>query len=350
VAQVSGVETGYENASIVAEVVRGAMVESVHHGSVAGLGSDGGPALAVGAPERPVFGRSCLKPVQALAMLRAGLDLDGALLAVVAGSHTGGDVQVAAVREVLRHAGLSEQDLKCPPDLPADPDDAAAQRRSGAGPRPVFMNCSGKHAGMLATCVAAGWPTGSYLDPEHPLQQAVRATLVELAGEPVAAVAVDGCGAPLFGVSLTGLARAVRAVVVAPSGSPARRIADAMRAHPEIVGGAGKTDTRLMRAVPGLVAKDGAEGVAVAVAADGRACAVKIADGAHRAAGPVLLAALGALGVVPAAARGAVPSPAGGTVGRADLAALADLAAPPVLGGGRRVGEVRARPIPVAPT
>jgi L-asparaginase II len=324
------------------------MVESVHHGSVAGLGFDGGLALAVGAPERPLFGRSCLKPVQALAMLRAGLDVDGALLAVVAGSHTGGDVQVAAVREVLRHAGLTEQDLQCPPDRPVDPDAAAAHHRHGAEPRPVFMNCSGKHAGMLATCVAAGWPTGTYLDPEHPLHHAVRATLVELAGEPVAAVAVDGCGAPLFAVSLTGLARAVRAVVVAPPGSSGRRIADAMRANPEIVGGDDETDTELMRAVPGLVAKDGAEGVTVAVAADGRACAVKIADGAHRAAGPVLLAALGALGVVPADVRAAAAA-AGGMIAEVDLSALAGLAAPPVLGGGRRVGEVRARPIPVVP-
>jgi L-asparaginase II len=341
---------------IVAEVVRGGVVESMHHGSVAGLGHDGNLALAVGHPGLPFFGRSSLKPVQALALLRAGLDVDGAELAIVAGSHSGDTMHVAAVAAILERAGLTEDALQCPPDLPLDPALASTYQCCGTGPRPVLMNCSGKHAGMLATCVAAGWPTDTYLHPDHPVQRAIRATLAELTGEPVTVVTVDGCGAPLFAVSLAGLARAIRAIVVAPPGSRRRKVADAMRANPEFVGGHGRADTRLMRAVPGLVAKAGAEGVLVAATPGGCACAVKIADGSARAAMPVLLAALGTLGVVRAYPPsldhasldhggltehiGSAGSAPGG--GDPDLAILADLATPPVFGGGRRVGEVRA--------
>jgi L-asparaginase II len=186
------------------------------------------------------------------------------------------------------------------------------------------MNCSGKHAAMLAVCVARGWPTGTYLDPEHPLQRLLREGIEQRAGEAVAAVAVDGCGAPLFGLSLTGLARALGSLVVASPGDPGRDVADAMRTYPEYVGGAGRDVTALMRGVPGLLVKDGAEGVYVAVLDDGRSVALKIEDGSARACVPVLIAALRALGV--------------------EAEVFDGLAEPLVLGGGVTVGVVRALP------
>jgi L-asparaginase II len=174
---------------------------------------------------------------------------------------------------------------------------------------------------MLATCVAAGWPLDEYLDPEHPLQVEIRRAVTELAAEPVAAVGVDGCGAPLFALTLRGVARALRSVVLASTGTPEHRVATAMRAHPGVVGGPGRVVTRLMQGVPGLLAKDGAEGAFVAALPDGRAVAVKVSDGASRAAGPVLVAGLRRVGVIDEV--------------------LADLATGLVYGGGKVVGEVR---------
>ena len=184
------------------------------------------------------------------------------------------------------------------------------------------MNCSGKHAAMLATCVVRGWPLPGYLAQDAPLQVALAAAVAELAGEPVAHVAVDGCGAPQHALTLTGLARAYGRLVRAPEGSPERRTADAMRAHPDVVGGTGRDVTLLMAGLPGLLAKDGAEGVYAAALPDGSAVALKVADGAGRPRVPVLVAALRALG--------------------ADAPVLDELATLPVLGGGRVVGEVRA--------
>ena len=187
----------------------------------------------------------------------------------------------------------------------------------------IRMNCSGKHAAMLATCLLNGWPTGEYLDPEHPLQQAIRRTVSELADEQIPAIGVDGCGAPLFALTLTGLARAFRALVLAAPGTPGRRVADAMRAHPEWTSGTRRDERRLMDAVPGLLVKGGAEGVDAFALADGngvRAGAVKIEDGAHRARTPVTVAALRLLGAV-------VPD---------------ELATVPVIGGEAVVGVIRA--------
>ena len=184
------------------------------------------------------------------------------------------------------------------------------------------MNCSGKHAGMLAACVVNHWPTETYLDPAHPLQRALRDTVEDLAGEKVAAVGVDGCGAPLFGLSLAGLARSFRELVLADAATPEAHVAAAMRAHPEYVGGAGRDVSLLMAGVPGLLAKDGAEAVYAAALADGRAVALKVDDGGARARTPVMVAALRRLGV--------------------SAAVLDELETAPVLGGGRVVGEVRA--------
>ncbi len=307
---------------LLAEVVRSGIVESRHRGSVVALAADGSRVLALGDVDAPVFPRSSLKPLQALAMLRAGWEPQSAeQLALVTASHDGTTRHVAAVDALLASAGLDRSALQCPPDLPLDPASASDLLRGGGGPEPVRMNCSGKHAGMLATCVTNGWPTAGYLAPSSPVQRGIYATVEDLAGEAVAAAAVDGCGAPLLAVSLVGLAVALQRLVSAAVGSPERRVADTMRAHPDVVGGDARDVTRLMRAVPGLLAKDGADGVYVAVTAQGAAVAVKIEDGAARARLPVLAAALQRVGV--------------------SGEQLRDVATVPVLGGGAVVGEVR---------
>ncbi len=305
-----------------AEVVRSGFVESVHRGSVVVLDASGTVVAAAGTPDAPVFPRSANKPLQAAAMLRAGAVLAPPELALAAGSHSGEPFHVAVVRAMLAADGLGEDALGCPPALPLDPAPAQAVLAAGGGPARVLMNCSGKHAAMLRTCLAGGWPTAGYLDPGHPLQKHLRATLEELAGEPVAAVGMDGCGAPVFALSLTGVARAFTVLVAATPGSAERRVADAMRQHPELAGGTGRDVTALMAGVPGLVAKDGAEGVYAAALPGVGAVALKIEDGAGRGRVPVLVAALRLLGV--------------------DAPVLDELARPPLRSGDQPVGEVRA--------
>jgi L-asparaginase II len=315
---------------VLAEVVRSGWTESVHRGTAAILAADGSVLASVGPATTVMYPRSSNKPVQAAAMLRCGLDLGGELLALAAASHSGEDFHVAGVRKILASAGLTEDDLQCPADRPLDDAEYRTMLTAGEPADRVHMNCSGKHAAMLATCVAAGWPTASYTDPAHPLQHRVRALLSELSEEPVTLVGVDGCGAPLFGVSVTGLARAFRALVLGPPDSPERTVADAMRAHPEWTSGTARPERALMTAVPGLLVKSGAEGVEGFALADGRAGAFKIEDGAARGRVPVTVALLRRLGV------DAEPG--------VDRAALDALATSPVTGGGRVVGEIRAAP------
>jgi L-asparaginase II len=266
-----------------------------------------------------MFPRSSNKPLQTVGMLRAGLvPADSADLALISGSHYGEPFHIRRVRDILNAAGLEPGALRCPASLPLSERERDAFLRAGGEPEPILMNCSGKHAGMLATCVANGWPLDTYLDPKHPLQVAIGATVADLAGEPIAATGVDGCGAPVFAFSLMALARSFQRLVESAPGTPERRVADEMRAHPGLVAGTGADDTVLMDGVPGLIAKGGAEGVtAVAIPGVG-AVALKIEDGAMRARMPVLLSALKRLGV---------PAP--------NLIEL-------VLGGGEPVGEVRA--------
>lgn len=308
-----------------ARVHRGDLVESVHLGHVVVLAPDGTVRHALGDPGVVIWPRSSLKPVQAVAMLQHGLDVHGPDLALVCASHSGEAGHLDVVRGLLTGAGLTEADLPNTPDWPVDPDAAWHRRAEGHGPAPLTQNCSGKHAGMLATCRAAGWTTGDHLDPAHPLQRAVVATTVELTGAPVDHVTVDGCGAPLLSTTLVGLARAfgtVAAAAAADDGSAPARVGRAMAAHPWHVGGTGRDVTAVMSAVPGLVAKDGADGVYAAGLPDGGAVALKVLDGASRPRAAVLAAALGLAGVDPAAVAG---------VGRT-----------PVLGHGRPVGAVRA--------
>ncbi|WP_018657503.1 asparaginase [Actinomadura flavalba] len=312
---------------VLVEVERSGFVESWHRGSAVGLAPGGEVAVAAGEPDQPVFPRSANKPIQAVAMLRSGLDLDGEALALAAGSHSGEDFHVEAVERVLAAAGLTSAALRCPAAWPLDAEAERNAVRAGWQRSPLRMNCSGKHAGMLAACVAAGWPTETYLDADHPLQLAVEAAVAELTGEKPAAVGVDGCGAPLFAVSVTGVARAFRRLVVADPGTPERRVADAMRAAPQYTAGTRREETRLMEAIPGLLVKCGAEGVDAFAYADGRAGAVKIDDGAMRARTPVTVALLRALGVAEET--------------RHDLERLA---APELLGGTDPVGAVRVAP------
>jgi L-asparaginase II len=262
------------------------------------LAPDGSVRLRRGDPDRTFFPRSSLKLVQAVAMLRCGLDLDGELLALACASHSGEPDHLAGVRRILAGAGLDEADLQNTPALPLDDDAAFAWRAAGKGRTSLTQNCSGKHAAMLATCVAAGWDRAGYRDPAHPLQRAVRATVAELTGDgDPAHVAVDGCGAPLFSCTPAGLARAFSRIAMAPAGTPEHRVAAAVRTYPWWLGGSGRFPTRLIEAVPGLVAKDGAEGVFAAALPEGGALAVKIADGSPRPLPPVVTALLETLGV-----------------------------------------------------
>ncbi|HWU09203.1 MAG TPA: asparaginase [Streptomyces sp.] len=307
---------------VLAEVVRSGFTEGRHRGSLVILAADGSVELALGDPAGPVFPRSSNKPMQAAAILRAGLDLSGERLALAAASHSGEDFHLGLVRTMLAEHGLKAADLQTPPDLPLDPVEAEAYLAAGGVREPLTMNCSGKHAAMLAVCVRNGWDTATYLDPAHPLQRLVGEVVARAAGEPVAAIGTDGCGAPLMAIGLVGLARAFRAFVLAEPGTAERRVADAMRAHPEYVAGTRRPDTWLMREVPGALSKMGAEAVQALALPDGRALAFKIDDGSTRALGPVLARSLELLGV---------DSPVVSRIGRA-----------PLTGGDAVVGEVRA--------
>ncbi|MEI5671645.1 MULTISPECIES: asparaginase [unclassified Nocardioides] len=312
---------------VVAEIVRSGFVEGHHYGSVVALDADGALAWSVGDAEHQVLPRSCNKPIQALAMVRAGLDLPPDLLALACASHSGEDFHVDGVRRILASAGLDEGSLQTPLDYPLDDTARESLLRAGGERSRIHMNCSGKHAAMLATCVANGWDTATYLDPAHPLQERIAATFAELTGETVEVVAVDGCGAPLLSTSLVGLARAFRTLAVAEDG-PEQRIAEAIRRHPSYVSGTTRDELRLLTAIPGAIGKAGAESCYVVALPDGRAFALKTDDGAPRVR-PVLMAA--------ALRRSGVDAEDG--VDGDAVRATGEL---PLLGGGVRVGEIRA--------
>jgi L-asparaginase II len=304
---------------VLAEVVRAGLVEGRHRGSVVVLAVDGSIDLALGDVTSPMYPRSCAKVAQAAAVLQAGARLDGPLLALAAGSHSGEGFHLEGVRQILAGAGLGVSALRTPADLPYG--DERAFLRAGGQAEPILMNCSGKHAAMLAACVANGWSTADYLAAGHPMQVLAREVLEGLAGERAGATGVDGCGAPVHAISLLGLARVYRTAVLSGRATPVRRVADAMRRHPEYVAGAGRIDTGLMRAFPGLLCKVGAEAVQAAALPDGRALAFKVDDGSPRAVGPVLAAVLRRAGL-----RDRV---------------LDQIGSVPLFGGGRPVGEVR---------
>jgi len=318
---------------VVAEVWRGDFLESVHHGTVVATDADGTPTLEIGRPGDVAFPRSSNKPLQALAMLRSGLDLDGELLALACASHSGEDFHVSGALRILASAGLDEDALQCTPDLPLGDDARAQHLARGLTAAPKYMNCSGKHAAMLVTCAVNGWDTATYRSPDHPLQTATRETFAELIGEPVDTVAVDGCGAPLFPASLVGLARAFRRLALGLDGADrpdphAVEVSEAIRAHPEYVSGTRRDERALLDAIPGSIGKAGAESCYALALSDGRAIALKTDDGAPRVR-PVLMAE--------ALRRSGIDTEPG-----VDTEAVRRTGQVPLLGGGEPVGEIRA--------
>jgi L-asparaginase II len=298
------------HAEPIAQVVRTGVVESVHLGHVVAIGADGAVVLSAGDPAVTVLPRSTLKPLQVVAMLRAGLDLDGPLLALAAASHSGEPWHLGGVEQILAGAGLTLADLRNTPDFPLDVYSAARWRAAGRPAERQAQNCSGKHAAMLATCTVAGWDIATHLQPDHPLQRGIRGVVEELTGVRVAHVAVDGCGAPLFSTTLVGLARAYGRIATARPDTPEGLVAAAMRAHPQWLSGTDRDVVRLASAVPGMLVKDGMEGVLAAALPDGRSLAVKVLDGSPRPFAAVTAAVVRRLGeaaVAPGAAETVEP-------------------------------------------
>lgn len=312
----------HESDPVVAEVWRGDVLECLHHGSVAVTGPEGKPRLAVGRIDSPMLPRSALKPLQAVAMLRYGLDVAGAELALVGASHSAEAFHLDGVLSILDGAGMSASALQTTPAMPGDAAALADWLRAGRDKEPLAHCCSGKHAGMLRTCVRNGWSTQTYLSSEHPLQVALHHTVAQLTGDDLPGSVPDGCGAPAFAVTLAGLARAFGRLAAAADG-PEQLVADAFRLHPEYVSGTARAESTLHREVSGLICKSGAEGVLAVGLDDGTGIAIKISDGADRATVAVLVAILGDLGL-------ATP-------------ALESLDPYPVLGHGLPVGRIVSR-------
>ena len=251
-------------------VLRGDTVESAHRVHAVAV-RNGQVVASAGDPDLATFMRSAAKPIQALPLSRAREDLDDRDLAIASASHLADDAQLEAVRALLAKAPATEDDLECGPFEGSK----------------LKHNCSGKHAGMLALCRAEGWPTQGYRLFEHPCQQAALAEIERLAGTDEIATAVDGCGVVTFALPLTKIAIAF--------GGVGGRVADAMRAHPELIRGPRAADTNLMQAFPGWIAKGGAEALICAASPDGLSLALKVEDGTQRALRPALGAFLNEL-------------------------------------------------------
>jgi L-asparaginase II len=299
------------------------MVESRHLGAAAVVDGRGELVRSLGDTSALIYPRSTLKPLQAIAALRAGAPLHGAQLVLAAASHAGGDEHLEVIRSILDAGGLTADDLQCPVDWPLSRHNANDLIRAGRGPSRLHMNCSGKHAAFLLACVTNGWTLADYLDPGHPLQQAIVATIEEFTGEPVRHSGIDGCGAPVHAASLAGLARAIGRISGATSGEAAT-LTEAIYEYPWAIDGAGRANTIVIEKL-GILAKLGAEGVLVLGAPSGAAVAVKILDGSMRAATLVALQLLVQFGEV-----------------AADAAAIVlDDTLETVLGGGRVVGAIQ---------
>jgi L-asparaginase II len=263
-------------------VYRGPIVEARHRVHAVAV-RDGSVVASAGEPSLVCYFRSSAKPIQALSVVRARLDLTEAEVAIASASHRAEPAQLAAVRSLLAKAPATEDDLEC-------------GEQEGRPPGRIHHNCSGKHAGFLALCRARGWETEGYRLAEHPLQQELLAEVAaaaELQPREIP-VAVDGCGVTTFALALERMAGSFARL---PELDGAERVLAAMRAHPELVGGEGSPDTALMRALPGWVAKGGAEGLFCAVSPDGLALALKSDDGNFRPLRPALSRFLATLGV-----------------------------------------------------
>lgn len=262
---------------------RGGTVESVHR--VHAVAVRGGEIVtSAGDPALVTFMRSAAKPIQALPLAQERDDLDDRDLAIASASHLADDAQLEAVQALLDKAPATEDDLECGSE--------------GNPPRRIKHNCSGKHAGMLALCRARGWPLEGYRLAEHPCQQAMQAAVASAAGSDPVATAVDGCGIITFALPLHVMATAFTHVD--------ERVAAAMRTYPELIRGPKGLDTNLMQALPGWIAKGGAEGLLCAAGPDDLGFALKVEDGSSRALRPALGSFLDSLGL-DASAFGPIP-------------------------------------------
>ena len=309
-------------------VVRSGLEESAHLLDIAVVDADGQIVASLGNPSREVFARSSMKPLQAAVSLsHASLDLSQREIAVMCGSHNAEPVHVETVRSLLAKAGVEEDALQCPSARPWDEESAIADPAE----RRINSNCSGKHAGMLAACMAQGWDTATYREPDHPLQQSILEAVRHATGVGNMAIGVDGCGIPVHGMPLHSMAR-IFALFSAPErwdglAATADLVVRAMTSEPYMVAGRNRLDTALMGSHPGLMVKGGAEALVCAGILDaGLGVAVKVRDGSPRAAAPALIRALQILGVV------ADPAPN----------EITEFAEPPLLGGGKPVGSIRA--------
>ncbi|MDJ0311860.1 asparaginase [Arthrobacter sp. H35-D1] len=307
---------------------RSGFVESVHIGSAVVVAGDGSVVTELGDVTAPIYPRSATKPFQALASMQSGVPLRGVQVAIAAGSHRGSIEHMDVVSGMLKAAGLEEKHLGCPAAWPGDSTARAWMVRTEREKSKLAMNCSGKHAAFLWACVENGWDLSGYLEPNHPMQRAVRTVLEEYTGETVRHTGVDGCGAPVMAVSLTGLARAFSTLAKAPSdkhaNARAATVATSMLDYPWAVEGHGLPNTVVMEDL-GILAKMGAEGVLAMSTPTGASVAVKILDGNGRAATLVGLTLL--------AVSGAVDIPA--------VAGVLGKVVPPVMGGNSPAGSLR---------
>ena len=307
---------------VVIEVTRGPLVESRHEGAAAIVRPDGTVVASWGDVERPILPRSANKPIQAMAFVESGaverFGLRDEHISLSCASHSGEKRHVETVRAWLRRIGLGEDDLECgthPPRLQATIEELVREGRSAT---PAFNNCSGKHSGFLTTAVQYGEPTRGYIRYDHPVQQRLRRVMTDLCGLDADSFphGVDGCGIPTLATPLSALARAM-ANMAEPSrlssrhGDAAARIRAAMNAEPFMMAGTGRFCTRINQALPGVAqVKTGAEGVFCAMLPTlGLGVALKIWDGAARAAEVAMAALLDHLGVLPVDQREAILEP-----------------------------------------
>lgn len=317
-----------ESAVELAVIERSGFIESRHIGAAVVLAGDGTVVTRLGDIDAPIFARSTLKPFQALAAMQSGVPLRGAQVAVACGSHTGSLDHMDVVEGMLKAAGVREDQLQCPAAWPQDETARNWLVRSERGQSKLAFNCSGKHAAFLWACTENGWDLRSYLEPNHPLQQRVRSVIEEYSGETISHLGIDGCGAPIAAISLTGLARAYSRLAKSPgdssSNARAATIATSMLDYPWAVQGKGESNTIVMEELD-VLAKIGAEGVLVLATPTGATVAVKVLDGNLRATSLIGLTLL--------AVSGAVDIPA--------VSNVLERVVEPVLGGGRPVGKIR---------
>jgi L-asparaginase II len=259
---------------------RNGLVESRHIGAFAVIDRNGSVIESGGDIDATIFPRSTIKPFQAIAALRAGAELAGVELVLASASHCGSMRHTDAVTAMLSADNLGPDHLGCPPDWPLGYNEKAERIALNQYPQRITMNCSGKHAAFLRACVANGWDTVTYLEPHHPLQALIREVVEEFTGSTELWPAVDGCGAPLYGMSLRALGTGI-ARVTDGHDQNAERLVEAIRDNAWALDGVGRDNTRVIEATD-AIAKIGAEGVLI-IARDGIAVAIKCLDGSQRA-------------------------------------------------------------------